>query len=100
MAPRIVKDASLPPGWEALYDDEQRVTYYWNKDTNVTTYDKPVGAPAAAAVCFLSAVHSPVIRFRASVVWALLLHSCLTRHLCFPVQGDVAFSTRPGARSP
>ena len=50
MAPQIIKDATLPPGWEALYDDAQRVTYYWNRATNVTTYDRPAGAPASTGV--------------------------------------------------
>lgn len=43
MAPQLIKDPTLPPGWEALYDDAQRVTYYWNRATNVTTYDRPAG---------------------------------------------------------
>ena len=43
--PVIVKDPTLPTGWEALYDDAQQVTYYWQRSTNITTYDKPAAAP-------------------------------------------------------
>lgn len=48
MSPQIIKDPTLPPGWEALYDDGQRVTYYWNKASNVTQYERPAGGPAPA----------------------------------------------------
>ena len=52
MPPQIIKDPTLPHGWEALYDDGQRVTYYWNKATNVTTYDRPAGGPPSAVSQF------------------------------------------------
>ena len=45
MAPVRKHDPTLPPPWEALYDDTQGVTYYWNPTTNVTTYDRPPGGP-------------------------------------------------------
>ena len=61
MAPQIIKDPTLPPGWEALYDDAQRVTYYWNRATNVTTYDRPAGAPTATVSCKVSSMTDPII---------------------------------------
>ena len=46
---REVPDSSLPGGWRKLYDDASGSEYYWNKDTNETTYDRPNGgAPAPA----------------------------------------------------
>jgi hypothetical protein len=47
MAPSIVPDPTLPAPWQKLYDDASDATYYWNPNTNVTTYQRPE-APAAA----------------------------------------------------
>lgn len=48
--PVIVKDPTLPAGWEALYDEGQQVTYYWQRATGTVTYDKPAPVAAAAPV--------------------------------------------------
>lgn len=55
--PREIPDPELPAPWKALYDDDTRAKYYWNKETQVTTYDRPAAAPARAppAVRSLSA---------------------------------------------
>ena len=45
--PSRIPDPTLPPGWEALYDDASGSKYYWNPATNHTTYDRPAGGPAA-----------------------------------------------------
>lgn len=32
---------NLPPNWEAIIDVNSKKTYYWNKFTNITTWEKP-----------------------------------------------------------
>jgi len=39
--------SELPPNWEAVVDKESGKTYYWNKSTNVTSWERP--APIAAS---------------------------------------------------
>ena len=31
----------LPPNWESVLDDHSKLFYYWNRVTNVTTWEKP-----------------------------------------------------------
>ena len=46
----IMRDAEeLLPNWEAVEGEDGR-TYYWNVDTNETTWDKPVLVKATSAV--------------------------------------------------
>eukprot|EP00892_Ulva_mutabilis_P003301 jgi/Ulvmu1/1342/UM011_0070.1 len=44
--PREVADPELAPPWRKLFDESSGVEYYWNKESGVTTYDRP--APARA----------------------------------------------------
>lgn len=46
--PERVPDPTLPPGWEQLYDAATNSRYYWDRNTNTTTYTKPPGGPAPA----------------------------------------------------
>jgi hypothetical protein len=32
---------ALPPNWESVFDKESKTVYYWNKITNVTSWDIP-----------------------------------------------------------
>ena len=41
----MVDDEPLAEGWEAVTDDEGR-TYWWNTETNETTWTKPVAVVA------------------------------------------------------
>ncbi len=66
MPPERVADPSLPQPWEALYDPASGLRYYWNPQTNVTTYDRPAGQPAAPAVPPVSLTSSRCV----SMVWA------------------------------
>mmetsp|Transcript_29864 Transcript_29864/g.84173 ORF Transcript_29864/g.84173 Transcript_29864/m.84173 type:complete len:625 (+) Transcript_29864:371-2245(+) len=52
MAPVRQADPTLPPPWQALLDPPTGLRYYWNPDTNVTTYDRPapVSVPGHAPV--------------------------------------------------
>lgn len=36
--------ASLPAGWEAVFDPASKKEYYWNNKTNETTWDRPEAA--------------------------------------------------------
>lgn len=31
----------LPPNWESVFDDQSKLFYYWNRITNITTWEKP-----------------------------------------------------------
>ena len=58
--PVIVKDPTLPPGWEALYDEGQQVTYYWQRASGTVTYEKP------------AAVAAPVwLKIRLLLIWRI-----------------------------
>lgn len=46
MPPQRQHDPTLPPPWEALFDTDSGLRYYWNPKTNVTQYERPVGGPA------------------------------------------------------
>ncbi len=39
-------DPTLPAPWEALFDPASGLKYYWNPQTNVTQYERPLGGPA------------------------------------------------------
>ncbi|XP_024381062.1 ATP-dependent RNA helicase-like protein DB10 [Physcomitrium patens] len=42
-APRYAPaDPTLPPPWTALVDGNTGYIYYWNPDTNITQYDRPL----------------------------------------------------------
>lgn len=42
-APRYAPaDPTLPPPWRALVDGNTGYLYYWNPETNITQYDKPL----------------------------------------------------------
>ncbi|BDA41823.1 DEAD-box ATP-dependent RNA helicase 14 [Coccomyxa sp. Obi] len=45
MAPQRQHDPTLPPPWAALFDPDSGLRYYWNPETNVTQYERPVGGP-------------------------------------------------------
>ncbi|XP_024530928.1 ATP-dependent RNA helicase-like protein DB10 [Selaginella moellendorffii] len=41
------EDPTLPPPWKALVDEETGYLYYWNTQSNETTYVKPVSSSGA-----------------------------------------------------
>lgn len=36
------EDPALPKPWKGLVDDKTGYLYYWNPETNITQYEKPV----------------------------------------------------------
>lgn len=42
---------TLPPNWESVFDKESKTVYYWNKITNVTSWDipEPEDVPSSSA---------------------------------------------------
>ncbi|ONK54910.1 uncharacterized protein A4U43_UnF9810 [Asparagus officinalis] len=49
------EDPSLPKPWTGLIDNSTGALYYWNPETNVTQYEKPVALPPTSASGPLSA---------------------------------------------
>lgn len=47
--PREIVDPDLAPPWRKLFDETSGAEYYWNKETGITTYDRPVAAARAPA---------------------------------------------------
>ncbi|KAJ4834336.1 hypothetical protein Tsubulata_037534 [Turnera subulata] len=46
LGPRYApEDPTLPKPWTGLIDGSTGLKYYWNPETNVTQYEKPVSAP-------------------------------------------------------
>ncbi|KAK6155204.1 hypothetical protein DH2020_009452 [Rehmannia glutinosa] len=41
------EDPSLPKPWKGLVDDKTGYLYYWNPETNITQYEKPVASSNA-----------------------------------------------------
>lgn len=60
MAPQRQHDPTLPRPWEALFDPDSGLRYYWNQETNVTQYERPVGAAAPPVLAAPSAYVSIV----------------------------------------
>ena len=44
MVQGTVSSAGLPPPWQEVH--AEGLTYYWNTQTNETTYDRPVAGAA------------------------------------------------------
>lgn len=47
--PVIKPDPTLPDGWQCLYEASSDSTYYWNKATGKTQFERPAGPPAGGA---------------------------------------------------
>ncbi|CAA0828524.1 DEAD-box ATP-dependent RNA helicase 46 [Striga hermonthica] len=43
------EDPSLPKPWKGLVDDKTGYLYYWNPETNITQYEKPVASSLHAS---------------------------------------------------
>lgn len=83
MAPTIRPDPTLPVGWQCLFDPDSNATYYWNKATGVTTYERPEAAAVAVAppaVSLMSTVIQPFLLF--TVLQALFVSLCTCAHTC------------------
>ncbi len=73
-------DPTLPPPWEALFDPASGLKYYWNPQTNVTQYERPLGGPAppplAAPSGYVRATSSAQIIAAARTGWPTSLLQC------------------------
>lgn len=43
------EDATLPKPWKGLVDGNTGYLYYWNPETNITQYEKPVATSHASS---------------------------------------------------
>jgi ATP-dependent RNA helicase DDX5/DBP2 len=50
MPPQRQHDPTLPRPWEALFDTDSGLRYFWNPETNVTQYERPAGGPPPPTV--------------------------------------------------
>ena len=82
MAPTIRPDPTLPVGWQCLFDPDSNATYYWNKATGVTTYERPEAAAVAVAPPVVSLMPILVQPFSMSTVLLALFVSLCTCALC------------------
>ena len=66
-APDPAASSDLAEGWEAVTDDQGR-TYWWNVDTNETTWDKPTAVVAKKGIAagYLAATTSRLASASAS----------------------------------
>ena len=66
-APDPAASIDLAEGWEAVTDDQGR-TYWWNVDTNETTWDKPTAVVAKKGIAagYLAATTSRLASASAS----------------------------------
>ena len=82
MAPTIRPDPTLPVGWQCLFDPDSNATYYWNKATGVTTYERPEAAAVAVAPPAVSLMSIPIQPFSLFTVLQALFVSLCTCALC------------------
>lgn len=50
------EDPSLPKPWKGLVDGRTGYLYFWNPETNVTQYERPVSRPLSGYISSLAEV--------------------------------------------
>ena len=60
MGPVRQDDPTLPGPWQALYDPDSKLRYFWNPTTNVTQYEHPVTGVNAATAAPIAAAQVSV----------------------------------------